>query len=300
MPVEDVLHGAYFDLQPSDQPQMLAPNLISTALVEYNGTFSPNGDEFFYTVEVAGNARIAYCQLKANNEWSKPELVPFSSSYAEYDPLFSPDGNRLYFSSHRPIDSSAQGNRSNIWYVEKNAQGWGSPQYVELSDQGDYYSSLTQEGTMYYNIWNTGKILRATPSDTGYVSEELPDIINSRSDVGDPFISPEGDYLIFRAYFNGGFGRGDLYISFHLGGTWTEPENLGEPINSSAHEICPYVSTDGKLFIFASDRLINYNPGIKMSDLLNKQRSYDNGNSNIYYMSADFIQRLKKKHLKTE
>lgn len=291
------LNSPYFGLISTETPQIMGPGIISTELGEYNGTFSPDGKEFFYTSEVAGKGNIVSTKLDLANNWTKPEIASFSGKYSEYDPLFSPDGLKLYFSSERPVDQSGVKNQSNIWFIERNENGWSEPQYLELSGKGDYYSSITNQGNIYFNIWNTGKILKATQTDSGYVSEELPEIINSRSDVGDPFISPEEDYLIFRAYFNEGYGRGDLYISFKINGNWTTPENLGEPINSNAHEICPYVTTDGKLFLFASDRLIKSYSSESVDDLKKKYQSYDNGNSNIYFMSAGFIEKMKKKHL---
>lgn len=291
-----VLRGPYFGLVPTDSPQMLAPGIVSTVLTEYNGTFSPDGKEFFYTSEAAGKGNIVYTKLGADNIWTPPEIASFSGKYSEYDPLFSPDGSQLYFSSERPLAQSDQRN-TNIWFLNRTESGWSEPNPLALSGMGDYYSSLTQNGDIYFNIWNTGKILKASKTDSNYVSQELPEVINSRSDVGDPFISPNEGYLIFRAYYDEGLGRGDLYISFNIEGTWTAPENLGEPINSSGHEICPYVTTDGKMFIFASDRLQQYYSDENLSELQAKYQSYDNGNSNIYYMSAEFIGRMKAKYL---
>lgn len=292
------LAAPYFGLIPSNKPQILAPDIISTVLGEYNGTFSPDGREFFYTCEVAGKGQIVYTHLDADEQWSRPEIAAFSGTYSEYDPLFSPDGQQLYFSSQRPLNEAENGGKTHIWFISRTESGWSEPACIPLSDKGDYYSSISQAGNIYFNIWNTGDILKATPSDSGYTTEVLPDIINGKTDVGDPFISPEEDYLIFRAYFNEGYGRGDLYISFNINGAWTQPENLGEPINSQAHEICPYVTTDGKFFIFASDRLQTYYSNESLEGIQQKYRSYDNGNSNIYYMSADFIQVMKAKHIK--
>ena len=287
------LSGPFFGLVPTQKPQILAPALISEVLTEYNGTFSPDGKEFFYTSEVGGKGNIVYTRLQDNNQWTTPEIAPFSGEYSEYDPIFSPDGSRLYFSSQRPVDSDKNRKYPNIWLVEKTSSGWGEPQFIFLSGEGDYYSSINRKGEIYYNIWNTGKILKASPTDTGYVSVELPETINERSDVGDPFISPNGDYLIYRAYYKEGYGRGDLYISFNHQGKWTEAQNLGEPINSNAHEICPYVTTDGKLFIFSSDRLEQDFKRENLGQLQEKYKSYDNGQSNIYYMSADFIEKFR-------
>lgn len=292
-----VLHSPYFGLVPTETPQLLAPEIISTSLTEYNGTFSPDGAEFFYTSEAGGKGHIVYTRLDSTNQWTNPQIASFSGKYSEYDPLFSPDGSSLYFSSERPVEDSESRNQTHVWKVDRMIDGWAEPQLIRLSEQGDYFSSITAQGDLYYNIWNTGKILKATQTDTGFVSVELPEIINSRSDVGDPFISPDESYMIYRAFYDEGFGRGDLYISFNIKGQWTAPENLGEPINSRSHEICPYVTTDGQLFIFASDRMNEYYSEQTLEEIQEKSHSYDNGNSNIYYKSADFIQEMKQKHL---
>lgn len=294
------LQSPYFGLLPTETPQLLAPEIISTSLTEYNGTFSPEGTEFFYTSEAGGKGHIVYTRLDSGNQWMNPQIASFSGKYSEYDPLFSPDGASLYFSSERPVEDSEYRNQTHVWKVERMIDGWAEPQLIRLSQQGDYFSSVTAQGDLYFNIWNTGKILKATQTDTGFVSTELPKIINSRSDVGDPFISPDETYMIYRAFYDEGFGRGDLYITFNIKGQWTAPENLGEPINSRSHEICPYVTTDGKLFIFASDRMNEYYSDQTLEQIQEKSHSHDNGNSNIYYMSAGFIQRMKAKHLMKE
>lgn len=295
-----VLRSPYFGLVPTEIPQLLAPEIISTSLTEYNGTFSPDGQEFFYTSEAGGKGHIVYTCLDSFDSWSSPEIASFSGTDSEYDPLFSPDGTSLYFSSERPVnDSSPEGN-THIWQVKRTISGWGEPIQVPLTGQGDYFSSITEIGDIYFNTWNTGKILKATATDSGYQVAELPEIINSRSDVGDPFISPDESYLIYRAFYQEGFGRGDLYISFNLNGEWTAPENLGEPINSRGHEICPFVTNDGKMFIFASDRMADYYASKDLEGLKQKFHSYDNGQLNIYYMSADFIDNMKTKHLTGE
>jgi Tol biopolymer transport system component len=138
---------------------------------------------------------------------------------------------------------------------------------------------------------------KASTTSDGYEVQALPDVINSSKSEGDPFISPDEDYLIFRGYTNS-LGRGDLYISYRINEKWTEPENLGEPINSMHHEMCPYVTPDGKYFIFASSRINeDYDAiaGENLQELRSKHHSPDNGQLNIYYISADFISEGRRK-----
>lgn len=295
-----VLHSPYFGLAPTETPQILAPEIISTSLTEYNGTFSPDGREFFYTSEAGGKGHIVYTRLDSLDNWTTPQIASFSGTHSEYDPLFSPDGTSLYFSSERPVNDSSPEGPTHIWRVEKTAAGWGEPIHIPLTGQGDFFSSITTAGDIYFNTWNTGEILKATATDSGYHVSALPEIINSRIDAGDAFISPNEEYLIYRSYYNDGYGRGDLYISFKVNGEWTAPENLGEPINSQSHEMCPFVTTDGKMFIFASDRMADYYASKDLEGLKQKFHSHDNGQLNIYYMSADFIDNMKAKHLTGE
>jgi Tol biopolymer transport system component len=140
--------------------------------------------------------------------------------------------------------------------------------------------------------------------DSTYAIEKLTEIINNdRAADGDPFISPDEDYIIFRGNNReDSFGGSDLYISFKINGQWTDPENLGEPINSSFSEICPLVTPDGKLFIFSSNRLKDEFKPEPLADLdpyRKKFNSFDNGTYNIYAISANFIESRRKKHFES-
>ena len=289
--------GPFFGLTANDSVSILAPGIISTSLFEYNGTFAPDGSVFYYTVNLPNRGQVVFTELGTDNTWSAPKFAKFSSQYSEVDPLFSPDGSRLYLTSNRPTSDTTEAGRNHIWFVEKAANGWGKPELVALTETGDYYSSLTHKGDIYFNTWSTGDIYKGVKTDSAYAIERLHDVINLDKSVGDPFISPDEDYLIFRgnnlANTVGGF---DLYISFKVDGHWTAPQNLGEPINSKAREICPYVTADGKLFVFASNRLLEdfeTKPLQPIAPFRDKSQSFDNGAWNIYYTSTAFIEKLR-------
>jgi Tol biopolymer transport system component len=291
--------GKYLNMTPSEVPQLLAPDLLASSLTEYNGTFNPEGDEFFFTTNTPSKGIICYTQMGGDGAWSTPKVAGFSGIFSEYDPLFSPDGNRLYFSSERPIPQNAENTYSNIWYVDRNGKSWSEPVYIDLNGYGNYYSSITNSGVIYFNVWNKGDMFKAIPGDSTFTVERLPDVLNSDNGEGDPFISPQEDYIIFRGY-NNSLGNGDLFISFLVNGQWTSPENLGEPINSKYHEMCPYVTVDGKYFIFSSSRLkekYKASGESSVQELRAKHQTYDNGDQNIYYMSADFIESLREKYI---
>ncbi len=70
--------------------------------------------------------------------------------------------------------------------------------------------------------------------------------------VGHPSISVDGLTIYFASDMPGGSGGTDIYKSLWKDGEWSEPENLGTRINTSADEMFPYVHTSGVLY-FSSD-----------------------------------------------
>ena len=75
---------------------------------------------------------------------------------------------------------------------------------------------------------------------------------------------------------------GDLYISFHdiNKDTWSEPVNLGEPINTRGQDSSPGVSPDGKYLFYTGPTA-------------GKQ-------ADIFWVSAGIIEKLKDKVLREQ
>lgn len=71
--------------------------------------------------------------------------------------------------------------------------------------------------------------------------------------IGGPSISYDGKTLFFFASFEGGKGDMDIYFSTWNGSDWSEPNTLGENINTKAYEGFPSVSADGKSLYFIRD-----------------------------------------------
>lgn len=69
-----------------------------------------------------------------------------------------------------------------------------------------------------------------------------------------PAISIDGDKLFFSSNRPGGFGGMDLYVSYRVGDSWSEPVNLGAEINSKGNEVFPFIHADNTLY-YASDGL---------------------------------------------
>ncbi|EMO85224.1 OmpA family protein [Leptospira santarosai] len=105
------------------------------------------------------------------------------------------------------------------------------------------------EGLNIYRTIKDKKTGRWT--DPEHLSE-----INSNFNDKMPAISPDGNFLIFSSDRPGGYGDFDLWISVRnpKNGSWSQPKNLGSPLNSSESEILPFIHQDGEQLYFSSNR----------------------------------------------
>jgi len=70
-----------------------------------------------------------------------------------------------------------------------------------------------------------------------------------------PAISPDGNTMYFVSDMPGGLGENDIWKITRDGGSWGEPQNLGEEINTPGNELYPFMHADGTLY-FSSDSRI--------------------------------------------
>ncbi len=77
--------------------------------------------------------------------------------------------------------------------------------------------------------------------------------VNSVEWDSHPNLSHDGRQLFFASARSGGLGGTDLYVSHWQDGTWSAPQNLNAPVNTSGNEYGPFLAADGNTLYFASD-----------------------------------------------
>ena len=299
--------GEYFGLTASTKAEIFAEGMVSREFQELNAVFSPDGDEFYFTL--ADPARTFYTILlyKKNKEqeWEGPMVAPFSGSYSDADPAFSSDGQRLYFISRRPTDlTSTEPKDFDIWVTHRIGDSWSQPTNLGApinTEKDEYYVSVTDEESIVYSGNYEGKgfgygdIYEARLDENNkYQVENLGAAINSEQGEGDPYISPDGKMLIFMSWGRSdGLGSGDLYISFKENGQWSIAKNLGTEINSKQFEYCPMLSPDGKYFFWTSYKSSPmHSPTPRDYEAyLQKLGSVDNGLGNVYWIDASVLKK---------
>lgn len=79
--------------------------------------------------------------------------------------------------------------------------------------------------------------------------------LNTAGNEGAQSISSDGRSMYFAACDrNDGYGRCDIYYSFHDGNRWSPGTNIGAPVNTVYWESQPSVSPNGRMLFFVSNR----------------------------------------------
>lgn len=94
-------------------------------------------------------------------------------------------------------------------------------------------------------------VVQRKEGDWGRVAQL--DLVPDSLSVGHPSISSDGTILYFVSDMPGGYGGNDIWMAKKSGSSWSEPQNLGRPINSPDDELFPFIKSNGDLY-FASDR----------------------------------------------
>ncbi|HUW93849.1 MAG TPA: hypothetical protein VMV74_11845 [Bacteroidales bacterium] len=117
---------------------------------------------------------------------------------------------------------------------------------------GDY-------NTMYLSLIqgrdNKEKIFSATYGQDGWVIDSRPMSFCSNDYIyTHPALSKDGKFMIFSSDMTGSAGGLDLFISKRENDKWSEPENLGNLINTTGNELFASFDAENNLY-FSSDGL---------------------------------------------
>ncbi|MBU0492364.1 MAG: VCBS repeat-containing protein [Chloroflexi bacterium] len=240
--------------------QVFAPGIVSIEDgKEYKIAFSPDLQEIFFTRRTpkGRDDRLWTCWLE-NGNLTVPELASFAYDTLETDACFTPDGNRLYFNSARPLPGETTARSlPNVWFVDRTEMGWSEPQFLgpPLNDYQPVYFSFADDGTLYFTRSSPRGIYYVEPQDEQVLeAQKLPYEINYVREVAHPAVAPDESYIVMDStYEQGGRLVGSLYVSFKRpDGTWTRAVSLHEALKASEADIyaAPRISPDGKYLFF--------------------------------------------------
>lgn len=151
-----------------------------------------------------------------------------------------------------------QNNIFYTYYSVRTDSGWCVPKKLLSSNQRMHYFQRTNLNNTFASSYyegsptdgNISKVIAVNP-DTVLQSLGIP--LNSSAQENDFYIARDESYIFFSRNSTG--GAGDIYLSYKKdNGRWTNPKNLGAPINKPGAfwEYGQFVSNDNKYLFFTS------------------------------------------------
>ncbi|RMG81442.1 MAG: hypothetical protein D6714_12965 [Bacteroidetes bacterium] len=243
-----------------------------TLINTYRTDFAPLkvGDALFYTssTDEDGETRI-FCSVNGGQGAPIPENVKEPGKHNSHT-AFGQNGRRMYFTICESEGDAINEFKCRIFYRNKTADGgWGTPYPLSGNVNMAKYTTTQPavapgetegEDVLYFvsdrpcdkagmNIWRT--IVR----DTGCTTPVLLNVVNTDADDLTPFFHAPSASLFFSSNGHQGFGGLDIFRSVRTEeGTWSEPENLGLPINSTYDDLYYSFNSDISQAHFASNR----------------------------------------------
>ena len=262
--LNSTVNGAHIQFSPIpyDESTMFYASLNIDSLVYFNNS----------NIDTAVPARQFYMAKKEGLDWNggKKFPLPFNIDGVETgNGVFSRDGQRFYFT--RCYKNWQNKPKCDI-YVSRLKEGkWSPPQKLDESiNQPSFTSTQPALGTtskynreilyfisdrpegkggldVWYTVWNPRKEIFSKPRNLGSK-------INTPGDEMTPYFDHLSRTLYFSSTGQPGIGGLDIFTARGERSKWTDPKNIGYPVNSSYDDLYFTVSKTREYGFFTSNR----------------------------------------------
>ena len=208
-----------------------------------NPVISGDGDILIFLVDYPSDKKIMMT-TRTDSVWSRPKVINSEIGMVgeTYPVSLSHDGKDLYlvhkFYSH-----------SDIFVSHLNGKRWSEAEALGYQINGrtsENHASISRDGQ---SLYFTSDVRGGYGSFDIYVSHftekgewgdpvNLGPTINTPFEEYTPFISNNDSILFFSSQGHATIGGADVFnSSLQSNGTWSEPENLGYPVNTTGDDL---------------------------------------------------------------
>lgn len=255
----------YSKKHPSNNYVFVRENLgdsINSVYSEYYPSLTIDGSKLIFTRRMQDED--FYESDFIDGKWSKakPLRGKVNTNFNEGAQNISRDGKWIVFAGCNYPEGVGQ---CDIYISYKTNNGWSEPENLgpivntdfketapSLSpDKRDLYFSSSQPGGYGgTDIW----VCHRNEKGKWSRPENLGPVVNTSGDESCPFIYSDNQTLFLNSNGHTGYGADDLFYTKKMGDTsWSEPTNLGYPINTIDEEGSLIVASDGKTAYYAGD-----------------------------------------------
>ncbi len=251
-------------------------NGVNTPDDEYWPSITADGQTLMFTrQEQLGRSRYSlpikafqedfYLSFFSGNEWQSATNAgePLNTQQNEGAQTLSSSGNYMYFTAcDRPgglgsCDIYFSALRNGRWTMPfnlgspVNTTAWESTPSISADGRMLLFSSNRPGGYGGKDLWYSVLDEKGVCS----VPVNLGESINTSGDEMSPFIHFDGKTLYFASDGRPGMGGFDIYMSrMKSDTTWSDPQNLGYPINDASDDMGLVIEANGQKAYFSSRR----------------------------------------------
>lgn len=251
---------------------------INSPYVDYTPIISADEDILMYTSrrptttgggfveEIGEYFEDIYRSYKFNDKWSIPKNIGPPVNTVTHDATInlSPDGQRLLIF----MDNIGEGN---IWESVLDGDNWSTPEKLPAPINSKYHETSAaysfDANRLYFVSFREGGF---GGSDIYYVQKDkkgrweknahnLGPTINTKYDEESVFLLPDAKTMYFSSNGHKTMGGFDIFKSeMDSTGRWSEPENIGFPINTADDDLTYVMAANGKHAYYSSVKKDGY------------------------------------------
>jgi outer membrane protein OmpA-like peptidoglycan-associated protein/tetratricopeptide (TPR) repeat protein len=266
------INGPYTDYSPvisADEDMLMFTSRRNNTT---GGALDENYDEFYEDI---------FRTYSFNNTWSTPINLgePVNTKGHDATINLSADGQKLLVY----IDDKGFGN---IYESILDGEKWTKPESFSKQINSKYHESsacYSYDGNILYfvsdreNGFGGSDIYYCKKDEKGQWDEaiNIGTPINTKYDEESVFMMPDGKTMYFSSKGHETMGGFDIFKSvMDSTGKWSQPVNIGYPVNSSDDDVSFVLSADGKHGYYAAVKKEGYgNRDIYLINFLGKEKS---------------------------
>ncbi len=263
---------------------------ISRQTDEYLPLLSADGDFLFYTARFQTLDKYTTIQKQVEEFTMSQRLdsesdvdfsqgtkmpFPFNQGHTQGAGSLTIDNNEIFITICEFVQAYGQPyNNCDIyssrfengeWTEFKNLgpnvngeNSWESQPSISADGKTLYFASIRETNLGANEGIYTSDLYKSTRNANGSWSKaiNLGPAINTKGNEKSPFMHSDSKTLYFSSDGRIGVGGYDIYLAKQIGDNeWSEPKNIGYPINTEDDDLGLIVSRDGKKAYFSSNKL---------------------------------------------
>ncbi len=245
------------------------PDIINAFPLQYFPALTADEEIIIYTVR-HGDAfyedeDIYISEKDPDGNWQTPVSISpnINSEFNEGTCSISADGRTLIFTNCQGrkgvgrCDLYISYKEGVEWSVpenlgrEVNSRSWDSQPSLSADGRQLFFISDRAGGVGKKDIWMSEKDREGNWTQ----ARNLGPGVNTPEDEVSPFIHVNGTTLFFASEGYPGFGGFDIYSTEKTDTSWSEPKNLGYPINTHEDQLSLFVSTSGERGYYSFEKI---------------------------------------------